>query len=205
MYVNEVRMQRKSREEMIASTRARLIAAARLAFGQKGYAAASMDDLTAAAGLTRGALYHHFGGKEGLLEAVVQQIDGEMRTRYEHEFAAAGTNWTGFKACAHAYLDMALDPETRRIVLQDAPAVLGTRFREIDAASSLAPMTESLSKLMDSGEIKRAQPEALARQINGALVDAALWIASVETPESALAAAREAFDVLVDGLRLKQN
>ncbi|RVD60406.1 helix-turn-helix domain-containing protein, partial [Mesorhizobium sp. M7A.F.Ca.ET.027.03.2.1] len=71
----------KPRKEMIAETRAKLIAAARHAFGTTGYAEASMDDFTASAGLTRGALYHHFGDKKGLLQAVIAQIDGEMAAR----------------------------------------------------------------------------------------------------------------------------
>ena len=69
---------RKPRSEMIAETRAKLLAAGRKAFGSIGYAEASMDDFTAEAGLTRGALYHHFGDKKGLLLAVVAEIDAEM-------------------------------------------------------------------------------------------------------------------------------
>ena len=72
---------RQSRASMIEATRAKLIAAARKAFAQHGYAQASMDELTAQAGLTRGALYHHFGGKPGLLAAVVAQMDAEMDER----------------------------------------------------------------------------------------------------------------------------
>ncbi|HSX74615.1 MAG TPA: helix-turn-helix domain-containing protein, partial [Shinella sp.] len=79
---------RKPREEMIAETRAKLIAAGRQAFGTVGYAAASMDDFTAGAGLTRGALYHHFGDKKGLLQAVIQQIDAEMTLRLNRISAA---------------------------------------------------------------------------------------------------------------------
>lgn len=71
----------RSRAEMIAATRAKLLAAARLAFQQAGYAATSMDDFTASAGLTRGALYHHFGDKKGLLAAVAAQIDDEIDQR----------------------------------------------------------------------------------------------------------------------------
>ncbi len=71
----------RSRAEMIEATRAKLLATARQAFREAGYAATSMDDFTAAAGLTRGALYHHFGDKKGLLAAVVEQIDGEMDQR----------------------------------------------------------------------------------------------------------------------------
>src|SRR3982750_4790062 len=86
----------KPRKEMIAETRAKLIAAARQAFGTVGYAEASMDDFTREAGLTRGALYHHFGDKKGLLEAVVRQIDGEMTERLCKVSSAAPSRWQGF-------------------------------------------------------------------------------------------------------------
>ena len=74
---------RQSRASMIEATRAKLISAARSAFAEHGYAQAAMDELTAQAGLTRGALYHHFGGKPGLLAAVVAQMDEEMDQRLE--------------------------------------------------------------------------------------------------------------------------
>ena len=83
-------MARRLRADMIAETRASLIAAAREAFGTVGYAAASMDEMTAAAGLTRGALYHHFGDKKGLFAAVIDQIDAEMTVRLRAVSARAG-------------------------------------------------------------------------------------------------------------------
>ena len=193
-------MQRRSRAVMIAETRAKLIAAARAAFGEKGYAETSMDDLTAAVGLTRGALYHHFGGKEGLLEAVVIEIAREMNTRCDAVFDAARDRWEGFVNCARHYLDLALEPEIQRIVLRDAPAVLGERWRSIDADSSLAPMTDSLRQLMQDGIIDPVDPEALARLIDGALLDAALWIAGDPDPAACHERALAAVDALLSGL-----
>ncbi|WP_250158678.1 TetR/AcrR family transcriptional regulator, partial [Pseudomonas aeruginosa] len=118
-------MARKPRAEMIEETRAKLIDAARRAFADNGYAGASMDELTASAGLTRGALYHHFGDKKGLLAAVVQQIDDEMNLRLGAILAAGEDLWSGFRAYNRAYLEMALEAEIQRIVLRDAPAILG--------------------------------------------------------------------------------
>lgn len=115
-------MARKPRAEMIEETRAKLIDAARRAFADNGYAGASMDELTASAGLTRGALYHHFGDKKGLLAAVVQQIDDEMNLRLGAILAAGEDLWSGFRAYNRAYLEMALEAEIQRIVLRDAPA-----------------------------------------------------------------------------------
>jgi AcrR family transcriptional regulator len=186
---------------MIATTRTNLVASARAAFARAGYADAVMDDITAAAGLTRGALYHHFGGKNGLLEAVVDQICAEMDVRLEAIYQAAPDPWTGFRACTAAYLRMALEPEIQRIVLRDAPAVLGERFRALDEDASLFSIVASLETLMADGTIARTDAEALARMVNGALVDAALWIARTADPETRLAAALDALDVLLDGLR----
>ncbi len=118
-------MAHKPRSEMIAETRAKLVAAARHAFGTVGYAEASMDDFTAAAGLTRGALYHHFGDKKGLLEAVIAEIDAKMNKRLRAVSATADSAWQGFADECTAYIEMALEPEIQRIVMRDGPAVLG--------------------------------------------------------------------------------
>ncbi len=102
---------RKPRSEMIAETRAKLMAAGRKAFGTVGYAEASMDDFTASAGLTRGALYHHFGDKKGLLQAVINEIDCEMAARLCTISAKAPNRWQGFVDENVAYIEMALEPD----------------------------------------------------------------------------------------------
>lgn len=167
-------MARKPRAEMIEETRAKLIEAARRAFADNGYAGASMDELTASAGLTRGALYHHFGDKKGLLAAVVQQIDDEMNLRLGAILAAGEDLWSGFRAYNRAYLEMALEAEIQRIVLRDAPAILGSPSSEASQLRCLSSMTGQLRELMDSGRVRRTDAEALAWLLNGALVDAAL-------------------------------
>lgn len=134
-------MARKPRAEMIEETRAKLIEAARRAFADNGYAGASMDELTASAGLTRGALYHHFGDKKGLLAAVVQQIDDEMNLRLGAILAAGEDLWSGFRAYNRAYLEMALEAEIQRIVLRDAPAILGSPSSEASQLRCLSSMT----------------------------------------------------------------
>lgn len=192
--------QRKTREQMIAQTTAKLIAAARRAFATEGYAAASMDALCAEAGLTRGALYHHFGGKEGLLEAVVRQIDQEIDARLDAAWHAHTDPWEAFKAASLAYLALAIEPEIQRVVLIEAPAVLGQRLRDLDAQSSVGMIADGLRELMDAGRVQPADPEALARMLNGAMIDAALWIAAHDDPETALAKAQHSLTTLLDGL-----
>ena len=193
-------MASQTRQQMSAETTARLVAAARRAFAEHGYGDTSMDALCAEAGVTRGALYHHFGGKEGLLEAVVRQIDCEIGERLMAEERRHEDPWVAFCACCRLWLDQGLNAEVQRILLRDAPAVLGQRMREIDEVSSIAPLRDALSQLMASGRIAPTDPEAMARLVNGALVDVALWIASSEDPAATLSRARHAVDVLLAGL-----
>lgn len=194
-------MTRRSRPEMIADTRAKLIAAARKAFGEVGYAEASMDDLTAAAGLTRGALYHHFGDKKGLLEAVVQQIDVEMAERLRALAAAAATPWAGFVHENIAYVEMALEPEIQRILLRDGPAVLGDPSRWPTADGCIAGLRKSVEALQVTGVVRSdLDAEAAARLVSGASMDAALWIANADDPRAASAKALPVFKLLLEGL-----
>lgn len=191
--------ERRSRNQMSATTTARLVAAARRAFAAEGFAASAMDAICADAGVTRGALYHHFGGKEGLLLAVVHQIDADIAARIEAEEARHDDPWQGFRASCRLWLELARDPEIQRIYLRDAPAVLGQKMRDMDEVKTIGEIRDTLAALMQSGRIRTCDPEALARLINGALVDAALWVAARED-DSALVQALAATDILLDGL-----
>lgn len=188
------------RAAMMAANRARLIAAARAAFAEHGFAAASMDDLTAAVGLTRGALYHNFGDKKGLLAAVVAQIDGEMAQRAQAAGQTAGGGWRGLLAEGRAYIQMALDPEIRRIVLLDGPAFLGDPSQWPSQNACLEVTERAVAHLITDGVLKPVDVEAAARLLNGAALNAALWVASSQTPESVLPKAIEAFECLSEGL-----
>lgn len=190
----------KPRKEMIAETRAKLIAAARNAFATRGYAEASMDDFTAEAGLTRGALYHHFGDKKGLLQAVIGQIDAEMSDRLCAISSKAASAWQGFVDESVAYMEMALEPEIRRIMLLDGPAVLGDPSQWPNQSACIRTTTASIQKLIDEGTIRSVDAEATARLVNGATLSAALWIASAEDPEAVSKKAVEAFLAMVSGL-----
>lgn len=192
-------MSSRPRAAMIEQTRARLIASARQAFARLSYAKTSMDDLTAEAGLTRGALYHHFGDKQGLLAAVVEQIDSEMDERLEAISAAASDPWQGFAQRCRAYLEMAQEAEIRRIVLQDARAVLGQR--QPAEEHCIDSLSRRLQALVEAGLITPAPSQALARLINGSLVDAALWIAAAEQPGQRLQQALQALELLLRGLQ----
>jgi AcrR family transcriptional regulator len=190
----------RPRREMIAETRAKLIAAARQAFGKIGYAGASMDDFTAAAGLTRGALYHHFGDKKGLLEAVIAEIDAEMNERLCAISARASSRWQGFVDESVAYIEMALEPEIQRIMLRDGPAVLGDPARWPNANACISSMKKSLTLLIEDGVVAGVDAEAAARLVSGASLYAAQWIANADEPEATSKKAVEAFKTLLEGL-----
>lgn len=195
----------RPRKEMIAETRARLVAAARHAFGAVGYAEASMDDFTAAAGLTRGALYHHFGDKKGLLQAVIAEIDAEMSARLSVVSARAGGLWQGFVDECTAYIEMALEPEIQRIVMRDGPAVLGDPSQWPSQSECIRSMTASLQRLVEEGTIITVDPEAAARLLSGASLHAAQWIANSPEPEATSKKAVKAFNVLLEGLRAEES
>ena len=195
-------MAHRPRKEMIAETRAKLVAAARRAFGAVGYAEASMDQFTAEACLTRGALYHHFGDKKGLLEAVVAEIDAEMNARLQQVVHDAPDPWSGFAAECIAYIEMALEPEIQRIMLRDGPAVLGDPSTWPGQSGCIRSMSAGLAELTASGVIRPVDPEATARLLNGAMLQAALWIANAADPEATSVKAVRAFRALLDGLRV---
>ena len=158
---------RRTRGEMSAETIEQLVSAARLSFAQSGYAVTSMDALCAEAGLTRGALYHHFGGKDGLLEAVVHQIETEITAEVEIAFQRNLDPWLGLQAGLSVYLSQALTPEIQQILIRDAPAVLGHRLRALDEASVIIPLTQTLAALIEVGRIRAADPEALYQHAFG--------------------------------------
>ncbi len=188
------------RAQGMEETRAKLIRAARTAFAEKGYAAASMDELTGAAGLTRGALYHNFGDKKGLLRAVIAQLDAEMVARARAARARAATPWLGFLEENVAYIELALEPEIQRVMLLDGPAVLGDPSQWPGQTACLRATTETIQALVDAGTLRPVDAEAAARLINGAALNAALWVAASDDPRAVLHKAIGAFRCLADGL-----
>jgi AcrR family transcriptional regulator len=193
----------RKRSEMIEETRGRLIAAARRAFATKGYADSAMEDFTAEVGLTRGALYHHFDGKRGLLEAVIAQIDAEMDERLRVIIEQADTLWEGFIGELIGYVGMAVEPEIQRIVLLDGPAVLGDPSRWPSQQTCVRTTKKMLDALMEEGTIREVDSDAMARLISGAALSAALWIADADDPRKASERAVESLALLLAGLRIK--
>lgn len=188
------------RVDTMEKNRAKLIAAARKTFAERGYSAASMDEMTAEVCLTRGALYHNFGDKRGLFAAVVEQIDSEMASRAQEIGARAGDDWQGVLAEGAAYIEMALDPEVQRIVLLDGPSVLGDPSQWPSQSRCLQATKRTVERLIAVGVLKSVDAEAAARLLGGAALNAALWIAASRDPKEVLPKAIEAFHAMATGL-----
>lgn len=198
-------MSQRRRVETMEENRAKLIAAARKAFTEKGFSGASMDDLTAEAGLTRGALYHNFGDKKGLLAAVVAQVDGEMAARAAAVGAGMDDEWQGLLAEGTAYIEMALDPEVQRLVLLDGPAFLGDPSQWPSQNACLSATKGAVARLIAAGTMAPVDVEAAARLLNGAALNAALWVAASDDPQRILPKAIEAFRLMAGGLLARRD
>jgi|UPI0004B92A35 AcrR family transcriptional regulator len=187
------------REQKMAETRKKLIEVARRAFAEYGYADTSMDKLTAEAGLTRGALYHHFGDKRGLFAAVVDQIDSQMAEYAQQHLEQPDDLWEGLLLEGQTYIQNALNPEFQRIVLRDGPAVLGDPAHWPSQNRCLQSTRKCVEQLLTAEQIKIVEPEAAAVLLNGAAMNAALWVASSEYPEQVLPEALNAFKIFASG------
>jgi AcrR family transcriptional regulator len=194
---------RRRQQDRSAATRKALIAAARELFTKRGYAAVSAEDIVAAAGLTRGALHHHFGGKPELLRAVFEQLEAETTRNVATAIAETGDSWTAATRGLTAFLDACQDPEVIQIALTDAPAVLGwAQWRAIEADHGLGLITAGLGQAMTEGVIARQPVTVLGHLILSAIIEAALLIARAPDPSTARADAEQALLALLDGLRL---
>ncbi len=191
------------REQKMAETRKKLIEVARRAFAEYGYADTSMDKLTAEAGLTRGALYHHFGDKRGLFAAVVDQIDSQMAEYAQQHLEQPDDLWEGLLLEGQTYIQNALNPEFQRIVLRDGPAVLGDPAHWPSQNRCLQSTRRCVEQLLATDRIKIVDSEAAAVLLNGAAMNAALWVASSEYPEQVLPEALNAFQIFASGFLKK--
>ena len=188
------------RAEAAEQTQARLVATARRAFAAQGFAQVSLDALAAEAGVTRGALHHHFTNKAGLFEAVLRAVDAEIMAELDRIYEAEPDRWAGLRACFHAYLDLALRPDRRRILFRDAPSVLGPRAMEILLASGYAEMVADLRQLIRAGRVRPLHPEAVAHGLNGAVMAQVLWLTEEdEIAPARHAAAHAALNAVFDG------
>jgi len=188
------------REHYVESTRAALLDAGRRFFAERGFTAVSAEELVRAAGLTRGALYHHFAGKQGLFEAVFEDLEARAAARITAAMDGRKTPWDRASEGIRAFLEICSDPEYREIVLLQGPIALGwQRWRELDQRHLGTILIEGLAALLgDSG------PHPLnltAAAFYGALTELALSMADAEDPAQAREEALALIKAMLTGLR----
>jgi AcrR family transcriptional regulator len=194
---------KRTQAERTEATRTALIAAARPLFAQRGYGGVGTEEIARGAGVTRGALYHHFDGKRELFEAVYERIEIELAERIASGAlqANASSPLAAMKAGAEMFLLASTEPETQRIVLLDGPSVLGwDRWREIATEHGLGLIEATLQAAVEAGEIDSQPVRPLAHLLMGALDEAAMLVARADDAERMRAEVGQTLGALLDGL-----
>ncbi|OBC03441.1 hypothetical protein A5784_14585 [Mycobacterium sp. 852013-50091_SCH5140682] len=174
----------RTQHDRTAATTTKLIAAARELFAAQGYAATPLDDVVRAAGVTTGALYHHFPNKLELFAAVYEQEQQRLAELSIAAHAARRDDQDGLEAGFRAFLEASRDPGVQRITLLDAPSVLGwERLRAIEDRYTIAMLRVALQQAVTTGLFDERPVEPLVQMLNGALCEASLLIARSENQD----------------------
>jgi AcrR family transcriptional regulator len=211
MAVNGEKGHRRTQAARSHATRTALLASGRALFAERGFAGTGREEIVERAGVTRGALHHHFGTKQDLFAAVFEELEGELAARIAGAAMAGDDPRDQLRRGCHEFLDAALDPAVQRIVLLDAPAVLGwAAWREVDARYGLGLVTEGLRAVFATGAAGpggHGQGAAVARAVEplghlllAALNEAAMLVAGAPDPVGARAEVGAIVDHLVDSL-----
>jgi AcrR family transcriptional regulator len=197
----------KSRQaEHSEKTRAALLRVARRLFAERGYAATATEQVVRRARVTRGALYHHFKDKQDLFKAVYHDEQMKLAERTALAAAAAPDPWSAMLAGTNAMLNACLEPAVQRIVMIDAPAVLGVeKWRESDQSYYLAAMKVAIQAAIDQGLIEKQPVDPLAHLVLGALTEAAMLIAHADDKDAARREVSAAVQRLFEGLRVRRR
>jgi AcrR family transcriptional regulator len=194
------RPSRTKAEQREQTTRA-LVAHARELFAERGYAHTSVAEISAAAGVTKGALFHHFSGKEDLSRAVLKQAHEYVSERVAAA-APEGDAWTQLVEGCRAFLAASTEGWVRQIMLIDGPSVHGwSGWRELDAATSRQLLEDVLGRLIQEGIIADQPVAPLVALLSGAMNEAALWLAESDDIDRDLEDAMVALTQMLESLR----
>jgi AcrR family transcriptional regulator len=194
---------RRSQEQRSQATRAALVDAARSLFSERGYAAVAADEIVAAAGLTRGALYHHFNDKRDLFRAMFEDFERSLTDEIRLAIETAGDSDSTLAVGLASFLDSCERPDVVQLALIDAPAVLGwAEWRSIEARHGLGLIRATLERAAGAGLLRPAPTDVVAHLVLSALIEAALLIAHAVDRGAARAAAEEGLRLLLSGLLL---
>lgn len=194
---NGIRAQQKEQ------TRQALIREGRRLFATLGYNGVGLSEIVSAAGVTKGALYHHFDGKVSLFRAVLEQVQREVAQRISANADAQADPWSRLTTGCDSFLDVTADPDIQRIMLIDGPAVLGwDTWRTIDEEASVQHLKQALTELMEAGIIRRQPLSPLTHLLSGAMNEAAHWLAQSANPRD-LAETKAVLRQILEGLRVE--
>jgi AcrR family transcriptional regulator len=193
---------RRTQSERSETTRGALIAAARRLFAERGYAEVGTEQIAREAGVTRGALYHHFDGKRDLMRAVYEQLEAELSAEFGTRITPGADPLTILREGAETFLDQCLEREVQQIALLDAPAVLGwDEWREINARYALGLIEAVLGHGIETGMIREQPVRPLAHALIGALDELAMLVARSDDPRATRAEVGDTLTSLVAALR----
>ncbi|TDC87149.1 TetR/AcrR family transcriptional regulator [Saccharopolyspora aridisoli] len=194
---------RPRRVEYSEATRQALVDSAVDLFTEHGYSQTSLEEIVKRARVTKGALYHHFGGKQALFEAAFNSVESGVVARLSEVVSDPGDPWEATRSGLRAFLEVCLEPSYQRIVVQDGPAVMGWgRWRDAEEAYTFGVLRTVVSKLIASGEIGDALPvDAFARIMFGALSAGATAIAASSSPMQERADIAVCIERVLNGLR----
>jgi AcrR family transcriptional regulator len=193
---------RSRRVDYTESTRQALVNSALELFTKRGYAGTSLEAIVRRARVTKGALYHHFTGKQALFEAAFDQVETVAMTRLSKVVAGDGTAWERAMAGIQEYVRVCLEPAHQRIVIHEAPVVMGwERWRETEEKFSYGLVRTAVEALVDAGEIEPLPVEVTARILFGALSAGAEAIASSTDKKRAAADVTRTIVAVMEGMR----
>ena len=201
-------VERRTQRARSAATRDALLQVAREQFATHGYAGVGTEAIVRAAGVTRGALYHQFADKEALFAAVFEAVEAEVMARIDAAVATSGLADVIelMKLGADTWLDACSDPAISRIILVDAPAVLGwERWREIGLGYGLGMVQGLLTHAISIGRIAEQPVEPLAHVFIGALDEATLYAVRSADREVALREVRAVLRAMIDAFALSPD
>ena len=192
------------RAQYSASTRRALVDAAEGLFTEHGYAATSLDAIVAQANVTKGALYHHYSGKQALFEAVFERVESAGAASIQEALAGHQDPWQKALSGLHAFLEVVRQPSYSRIVIQDGPSVLGyERFREQEERSTFAIVLDIVREVLSSGDwaLDDHLEHTFARIFFGALSSSGASVSTADDPDAAAERVELAIGFILSGLR----
>ena len=192
------------RQQYSAATKRALVDVAEQLFTENGYAATSLDTIVAGADVTKGALYHHFSGKQALFEAVFERVSSDASRSIQKALKGKRDPWEKARAGLEAFLVVVQEPRYRRIVVQEGPSVLGyERFREQEERSTFATVVDILRSVLSAGTWELDEPmiQTFSRIFFGAMSAAGEDVAVADDPILAATRVEAAIGFIIAGFQ----